>query len=154
MGAVTCGQGLCRPLCYSKRLFDAILDWRSVTDLASVSQTASDAGWANRMVMDLPMFDQHLRFVRCVENLSLQQFIRQFAIGILHLAVLPWATLPRTVFPRDASRHEDQLQTACCANSPPLPATLRLAAAMGGAHVCALACNQSPKTRLRGGRVG
>ena len=46
----------------------------------------------NRVVVDSPLFYQHLRFLQPVEDFSIQQFISQLVIEAFVVAVLPGVT--------------------------------------------------------------
>ena len=45
--------------------------------------------WTDRVVVTSPEFDDHVRFVRRIEEFPVQQFISQFAIKRFDIAVLP-----------------------------------------------------------------
>ena len=49
--------------------------------------------WPDRVVVDTPLFDQHLGFVECVEDLSVEQLVSQFAVEALVVAVLTQTTV-------------------------------------------------------------
>jgi transposase len=47
--------------------------------------------WAHLIIVLSPAFDQHLGFSECIENFPIQEFISQFAIETLIVAILPRA---------------------------------------------------------------
>jgi len=46
---------------------------------------------ADRVVVFALLLDQHLRVLLCVEDLAVEQFVTQFAVESLRVAILPWA---------------------------------------------------------------
>ena len=46
---------------------------------------------ADLIVVLSPLFDQHFRLLRRVEDLFIQELVRQLSIDTLFVAVLPWA---------------------------------------------------------------
>ena len=46
----------------------------------------------DRVVMVSPAFDEHLRLLQCVEDLSIEQLVSEFPIEWLVVSVLPWAS--------------------------------------------------------------
>lgn len=46
---------------------------------------------ANRVVVVSPLFDDDLCLPQCVEDFAIQQFVAEFAVERLSVAVFPWA---------------------------------------------------------------
>lgn len=74
--------------------------------------------WRDRVVMVLPVFDEHLGLLQCVEDLSIEKFVLEFPIEGLVEAVRPWASgsMNRALTPIRPSH----ARTAFAVNSEPL----------------------------------